>query len=79
MNRHGMDGIADFLREDMDCVVYNIEYRLATARIAPDGEWHEYRLKLDAAQGWNSRVDELWFKAADINHARVAIDWMRFE
>jgi len=24
-------------------------------------------------------VDELWFKASDVNHARVAIDWMRFE
>lgn len=29
MNRHGVDGIADFLRDDLGYVVYNIEYRLA--------------------------------------------------
>ena len=29
MDRHGVDGIADFLRDDLGCVVYNIEYRLA--------------------------------------------------
>ena len=51
----------------------------AVAKVVPDGAWHEYRLKLDAAQGWGGRIDELWFKAADVNHARVAVDWMRFE
>ena len=50
-----------------------------SAKVVPDGAWHEYRLPLDAARGWRGQVDELWFKAADINHARVAIDWMRFE
>ena len=29
MERHAVDGIADFLRDDLGCVVYNIDYRLA--------------------------------------------------
>ena len=32
MDRHGVDGIADFLRDDLGCVVYNIDYRLAGAK-----------------------------------------------
>ena len=44
-----------------------------------DGEWHEYTLDLSANPDWKGEIDELWFEAADVMHARVAIDWMRFE
>lgn len=32
MDRHGVDGIANFLRDDLGCVVYNIDYRLASPK-----------------------------------------------
>ena len=44
-----------------------------------DGEFHEYAIDLSANPSWNGMVDELWFEACKIQHARVAIDWMRFE
>ena len=28
---------------------------------------------------WKGDVDELWFEASQVMHARVAVDWMRFE
>ena len=44
-----------------------------------DGEFHEYTLDLSGNPGWSGMVDELWFEACQVKHARVAIDWMRFE
>ena len=44
-----------------------------------DGEWHEYELMLSGNPDWKGMVDELWFEACELMHARVAIDWMRFE
>ena len=32
MKRQDVDGIADFLRDDLGCAVYNIDYRLASAK-----------------------------------------------
>ena len=32
MERHAVDGIANFLRDDLGCVVYNIDYRLASPK-----------------------------------------------
>ena len=28
---------------------------------------------------WNGMIEELWFEACELIHARVAVDWMRFE
>ena len=47
--------------------------------VALDGEFHEYALDLAANADWRGMVDELWFEACQAMHARVAIDWMRFE
>ena len=47
--------------------------------VVMDGEFHEYSLGLSASPDWKGEVDELWLEACQVNHARVAIDWMRFE
>ena len=52
---------------------------VASCPVKADGEWHEYELPLAGRQDWKGGVDELWFEAVNILHARVAIDWMRFE
>ena len=44
-----------------------------------DGAFHEYALDLAEHPDWKGDVDELWFEASQIMHARVAVDWMRFE
>ena len=86
--RYGLAGAKDFLcrlkwgNDERPIVSANYEVdeiNSATVKINPDGEWHEYRIPLDAEKGWRGKIDELWFKAADIKHARVAIDRMRFE
>ena len=46
---------------------------------AADGAFHEYALDLAEHPDWKGDVDELWFEASQIMHARVAVDWMRFE
>jgi len=86
--RHGLAGATDLLcrlkwgTPEHPIVRPTLEVgpeNTVTAKVIPDGVWHEYRLDLKASPDWRGQVDELWFKAADINHARVAIDWMRFE
>ena len=52
---------------------------VASVPVAIDGQWHEYEIPLAGRPDWKGAVDELWFEAADLMHARVAIDWMRFE
>ena len=52
---------------------------IASCPVKIDGEFHEYTLDLSANHDWKGMVDELWFEACQIMHARVAIDWMRFE
>ena len=52
---------------------------VAGCPVKADGEFHEYAIDLSANPSWNGMVDELWFEACKILHARVAIDWMRFE
>ena len=52
---------------------------VAGCSVMCDGEFHEYALDLSANPDWKGRVDELWFEACQVKHARVAIDWMRFE
>ena len=52
---------------------------VAKCPVALDGEFHEYALDLAANADWRGMVDELWFEACQATHARVAIDWMRFE
>jgi hypothetical protein len=49
------------------------------ASVKVDGEFHEYELNLSANLHWNGMIDELWFEACQVMHARVAVDWMRFE
>ena len=51
---------------------------VASCPVVCDGEWHEYALDLAAHADWRGRVDELWFEAADVMDARVAIDRMCF-
>ena len=52
---------------------------VAGCPVKVDGAFHEYALDLSANPDWKGKVDELWFEACQIKHARVAIDWMRFE
>ncbi len=52
---------------------------LAGCSVKVDGAFHEYVLDLSANPDWKGCVEELWFEACQIKHARVAIDWMRFE
>ena len=52
---------------------------LAGCSVKVDGAFHEYVLDLSANPDWKGKVDELWFEACSVKHARVAIDWMRFE
>ena len=52
---------------------------VASCPVQADGEWHEYELPLAGRPDWKGDVDELWFEAVNARHARVAIDWMRFE
>ncbi len=52
---------------------------IAGCPVKVDGEFHEYVLDLAANPDWRGMVDELWFEACQVMHARVAIDWMRFE
>jgi hypothetical protein len=52
---------------------------LASCPVKVDGEFHEYTLELSANRDWKGQVDELWFEACQVMHARAAIDWMRFE
>ena len=52
---------------------------VAGCPVVMDGEFHELSLDLSANPDWKGMVDELWFEACQLKHARVAIDWMRFE
>lgn len=58
-----------------------IDDRRCVARtpVKVDGAFHEYTIDLTAHPDWKGRINELWFDAAHVLHARVAIDWMRFE
>ena len=55
------------------------EHCVAGCPVEVDGEFHEYTLDLSANPDWKGKVDELWFEACSVKHARVAIDWMLFE
>ena len=52
---------------------------VAGCPVKADGEFHEYALDLSSNPDWKGMVDELWLEACQVMHARVAIDWMRFE
>ena len=52
---------------------------IACRKVVVDGEYHEYAIDLSANPDWKGWIDELWFEACQVMHARVAIDWMRFE
>ena len=52
---------------------------VASCPVVADGEFHEYELGLSANPYWKGMVDELWFDACHVLHARVSVDWMRFE
>ena len=52
---------------------------VASCPVSCDGQFHEYTLDLSANPDWKGVVDELWFEACQVKHARVAVDWMRFE
>ena len=60
-------------------LVVDEEHCIAGCPVKVDGEFHEYTLDLSANPDWKGMVDELWFEACQVMHARVAIDWMRFE
>ena len=57
----------------------DFEKMVATAKVVPDGDWHEYAIALDKVRGWWGSVNELWFEAVNVRAANVEIDWMRFE
>ena len=59
--------------------VVDNSHSLATCPVQVDGQFHEYALDLAAHPDWKGAVNELWFEACSVNHARVAVDWMRFE
>ena len=52
---------------------------VASEPVNPDGEWHEYRMQLAGDPFWKGDIEELWFEGANITHAVIDIDWMRFE
>ena len=52
---------------------------VAGCPVTCDGEFHEYTLDLSSNPDWKGMVNELWLEACQVKHARVAIDWMRFE
>ena len=52
---------------------------VAGCPVKVDGAFHEYTLDLSVNPDWKGKVDELWLEACQVKHARVAIDWMRFE
>ena len=52
---------------------------IATCPARADGEFHEYQLDLSSNPDWKGMVDELWFEACQVMHARVAVDKMEFE
>ncbi len=52
---------------------------VASCPVVADGEFHEYALGLSANPDWKGMVDELWFDACHVLHARVSVDWIRFE
>ena len=60
-------------------IVVDERHSVLTCPVNADGEFHEYVLDLSANTDWKGMVDELWFEACAIPHARVTIDWMRFE
>ncbi len=60
-------------------LVIDEERYIASCPVKCDGEFHEYTLDLSAIPDWKGMVNELWFEACQVKHARVAIDWMRFE
>ena len=59
--------------------VVDEKHCVASCPVVADGEWREYELPLAGRSDWKGSVDELWFEAVNARHARVAIDWMRFE
>ena len=60
-------------------VVVDAARYVASCPVEADGEFHEYAIDLSASPDWKGLVDELWFEACQAMHARVAVDWMRFE
>ena len=60
-------------------IVVEWKRSVAGCSVVMDGEFHEYAIDLSANSDWKGVVDELWFEACRVRHARVAIDWMRFE
>ena len=60
-------------------LVVDDRHCVAGCPVYVDGEFHEYSLGLSASPEWKGSVDELWLEACSVLHARVAIDWMRFE
>jgi hypothetical protein len=60
-------------------IVVEWKRSVAGCPVIMDGEFHEYSLDLSANSDWKGMVDELWFEACRITHARVAIDWMLFD
>ncbi len=57
---------------DEDCFI-------ASCPVKADGEFHEYAIDLSANIDWRGMIDELWFEACSVLHARVVLDWMCFE
>ena len=53
--------------------------RVASCPVVTDGEFHEYAIELSSNPEWRGEIDELWFEACSVLHARVSIDWMRFD
>jgi hypothetical protein len=51
---------------------------VAGCPVMVDGKFHEYSLDLSSNPDWKGKIDELWFEACQVMHARVAIDWIRF-
>lgn len=52
---------------------------MASVPVKIDGTWHEYEVPLANHPDWNGMIEELWFEACELIHARVTVDWMRFE
>lgn len=60
-------------------IVVDDTRRVAACPVWIDGNFHEYALNLSTNPDWRGKIDELWFEACSVPHARVFIDWMRFD
>lgn len=62
---------------DEQCVVR--ESQAMQIPVQADGQFHEYVFSLEGNSEWKGAINALWFDPCDRHHAKVEIEWIRFE